>query len=200
MYIGPGTINFEYNALIGTDNNGIIYMPYGFATPFINIGPDQTDNSGTIGGWQIGPTGTIGTDNYDLIAQQKLPSIGLTGPIHSLINHALPVNIITANNLSAVGATGTSFNISEKGYTYIINSGATGANENHLINTGTLGNNDTGFYVNLRNGNNAGDITLYHNGTLVNSISNESKLYSFTTKNNVAGSILYWNGSDYHLY
>ncbi len=93
IFVGPGTIDLGgppgYTpATIGADQNGIVYTQYGFATPFINIGPSQNPlDAGSIGGWQVGPTGTIGTDNYDLIAQQKLPGIsgGLTGPAYSLI-------------------------------------------------------------------------------------------------------------------
>jgi hypothetical protein len=93
--IGPGTLNItgpegsDVVASLGADQNGIIYAESGFATPFINIGPsiDPLDPD-AIGGWVIGPTGTLGQPNYDLIIQQKLPGegvpAGLFGPIYSL--------------------------------------------------------------------------------------------------------------------
>ena len=93
VFMGPGTLNIAgpsgANATIGSDQNAIVYTQSGFATPFINIGP--TINSldpGAIGGWVLGPTGTLGASDYDLTAQQKLPGAsvpaGLTGPIYSL--------------------------------------------------------------------------------------------------------------------
>jgi hypothetical protein len=93
VFIGPGTLNIAgpsgANATLGLDQNGIAYTKSGFATPFINIGPtiDILD-PGAIGGWVLGPTGTLGASDYDLIAQQKLPGAsdpaGLTGPLYSL--------------------------------------------------------------------------------------------------------------------
>lgn len=95
--IGPGTLNISGPSnvwgTIGTDQNGIVYTKYGFATPFINVGPalDSLD-PGAIGGWVIGPTGTYGSPDYDLIVQQKslgagVPA-GLQGPIYSLTKPA----------------------------------------------------------------------------------------------------------------
>ena len=96
LYMGPGTLNIigasGGNATLGSDQNGIAYAQQGFATPFINIGPSISaiDDPGAIGGWVVGPTGTLGDPGYDLIAQQKLPGAavpaGLTGPVYSLIN------------------------------------------------------------------------------------------------------------------
>jgi len=97
IYIGPGTLTIagpEGSSLvgtIGTDLNAIVYSQSGFATPFINIGPsiDPLD-PGAIGGWAVYPIGTPGTSDYDLVAQQKLPALGLpaglTGPVFSLLN------------------------------------------------------------------------------------------------------------------
>jgi hypothetical protein len=92
--MGPGTLNIAgpsgANATLGTDQNAIVYTKSGFATPFINIGPNinAIDDPGAIGGWVVGPTGTLGASGYDLVAQQKLPGAaipaGLTGPIYSL--------------------------------------------------------------------------------------------------------------------
>ena len=44
VFIGPGTINLSTQsetgfATIGADDNGFAYTEFGFATPFINIGP-----------------------------------------------------------------------------------------------------------------------------------------------------------------
>lgn len=96
IYMGPGTLNIAgpsgANATLGSDQNGVAYAQRGFATPFINVGPsiNAIDDPGAIGGWVIGPTGTLGQPGYDLIAQQKLPGAsvpaGLTGPVFSLIN------------------------------------------------------------------------------------------------------------------
>jgi hypothetical protein len=98
IFVGPGTINIagpsgsDANGLIGTDNNSIIYTQRGFATPFINIGPseDVLLAPGLIGGWRVGPTGTIGEAEYDLVAQAIDPTGGATGPIYSLINRVGP--------------------------------------------------------------------------------------------------------------
>jgi len=86
-----GPIGSNVVGTLGTDQNAIVYTEYGFATPFINIGPsiNAIDNPGDIGGWVIAPTGILGSPDYDLVAQQKLPGAsvpaGLTGPIYSLI-------------------------------------------------------------------------------------------------------------------
>jgi hypothetical protein len=89
IYVGnTGTIYFGQKATIGSDDNGIAYASKGFAAPFMNIGPSEATplDPGSIGGWRIGPTGTVLTNNYDLIAQQNIPgSTGLTGPVYSLI-------------------------------------------------------------------------------------------------------------------
>jgi hypothetical protein len=94
LYMGP-------TAQFGADQNGIAYTTLGFATPFINIGParDVLD-PGAIGGWEVGPTGTLGEADYDLVAQEKLSNVGLTGPIYSLIK--TPTTICaTARSISS---------------------------------------------------------------------------------------------------
>lgn len=75
IFIGPGTLNIagptvSAFATLGSDDAGIAYTEKGFATPFITIGPAFNSNiaPGAIGGWAVGPTGSIGTSNYDLIA------------------------------------------------------------------------------------------------------------------------------------
>jgi hypothetical protein len=111
------------------------------------------------------------------------------------------VYVIPVNGYS--GNTGPSFSLSQKGYTYVL---AHASNSSHGITTGGLTNADAGFYVHLRNGNSptgSGDITIYHNGTSVNSTSGQSKLFAFTSTgggNNPSTGILYWSGTDYTLY
>jgi hypothetical protein len=114
--VGHGTINIAGPSgstavgLIGTDNNSIVYTSFGFATPFINIGPEQgiTLSQGNVGGWVIGPTGKAFSSNYDLIAQEKLVGAsfpaGLTGPRYSLIKNISPETII--DSYSKFGSTG----------------------------------------------------------------------------------------------
>jgi hypothetical protein len=113
IYMGPGTLNILGpsgfgNATLGSDSGGVAYTEFGFATPFINIGPSELTPQ-ALGGWSVFPTGTPSTPSYDLVAQEVDPSGGgLTGPIYSLIK----CNGCTGSQ----GATGT------KGET-----GATGA-------------------------------------------------------------------------
>ena len=93
IFLGPGTLNmggatgFRLDATIGANIEGIAYTQNGFATPFINIGPNLEHEYpfGTNGGWQISGTGPIGSDPDDLVAQ-LISGTGLTGPIYSLIN------------------------------------------------------------------------------------------------------------------
>jgi hypothetical protein len=97
IYVGPGSLNIAGPsgalATLGSDQNDIAYAAKGFATPFINIGPNinAIDAPGAIGGWVLAPTGTLGGPDYDLVAQQKLPGAavpaGLTGPVYSLIRN-----------------------------------------------------------------------------------------------------------------
>ena len=91
MYVGPGSINIKGPGssvgTIGTDSQGIVYTETGFATPFVNIGPAQLTPS-AVGGWKIGPTGTQGTANFDLVAQENDTSGSPTGPVYSLTRNA----------------------------------------------------------------------------------------------------------------
>lgn len=92
-YIGPGSIHLGFGggptggneANISADKNGIAYSQYGFATPFINIGP-EIDKIGALGGWKVSSTGKALTPSFDLVAQENTPS-GLTGPVYSLIKN-----------------------------------------------------------------------------------------------------------------
>jgi len=97
LHIGPGTI--------GSDPDGIVYAQSGFATPFINVGPNMNSlDPLAIGGWVIGPTGTYGNPDYDLVTQQKslgaaLPA-GLTGQAYSLTR---PLgNVVNTSDLNGI--------------------------------------------------------------------------------------------------
>jgi hypothetical protein len=125
IFMGPGTLNISgpqgANATVGTDQNAIVYTKSGFATPFINIGPSITaiDDPGAIGGWVIGPTGTLGAPDYDLIVQQKLPGAavpaGLTGPAYSLIRNPGPTG--STGYTGRTGSTGYTGRTGSTGYT-----------------------------------------------------------------------------------
>ena len=92
VYIGPGTIFISSptgttGATIGSDLQGIAYAQYGFAAPFLNVGPAiETDRA--VGGWQIYGTGNIGPSGIfeptDLRAIINTPD-GTTGQSYSLI-------------------------------------------------------------------------------------------------------------------
>lgn len=92
--MGPGTLNiagpegFTGSATIGSDADGIVYTEFGFASPFINIGP-IIDIPKAVGGWQIYSTGTLLTPSFDLVAQENTPD-GLTGTVYSLIKNPGP--------------------------------------------------------------------------------------------------------------
>jgi len=91
IYGSVGTLFMGTTAQFGADQNGIAYTTNGFATPFINIGPAQDVlDPGQIGGWQVGPTGTLGNADYDLVAQQKVVGGEVTGPVYSLIKRVGP--------------------------------------------------------------------------------------------------------------
>ena len=85
IFMGPGTLNISGpegtsgNATLGSDESGIAYTEFGFATPFINIGPKQLTPQ-AVGGWKVQGTGTYGTPNFDLVAQQIDPDTGFQGP------------------------------------------------------------------------------------------------------------------------
>ena len=92
LFVGPGTINIKGPvgakniATIGSDLQGIVYTQNGFASPFLNVGPEiYTDQA--VGGWQIVGTGYSGANEFvptDLYAQINGQS-GPTGPVYSLI-------------------------------------------------------------------------------------------------------------------
>jgi len=89
IFVGPGSIylggDIGTSATIGSDINGIAYTEFGFASPFINIGPAQLTPQAQ-GGWKVGPTGIQGTPGYDLVAQEIDPIDGIpVGQIYSLL-------------------------------------------------------------------------------------------------------------------
>jgi hypothetical protein len=168
--IGPGSLNISgpnnVVAELGTDAEGIIYTKQGFATPFINVGP-AIDKlyPGAIGGWVIGPTGTYGDLQYDLIAQQKLIGVtipaGLTGPVYSLVLKPSPKQILAGGtpgtNGQVLTSSGTGINWISPPYGPTGSTGSTGSTGptgvNGIIgrdgttgNTGSTGNTGpTGF-------------------------------------------------------
>jgi hypothetical protein len=94
IFIGPGSLNIAgptagaVPATIGSNLSGIAYSQYGFATPFLNVGPTIDPNAplGTIGGWQIFGTGPTGEYFTDLRAQLiNTGGTGFTGSSYSLI-------------------------------------------------------------------------------------------------------------------
>ena len=74
---------------------------------------------GAIGGWLIGPTGTPGNSDYDLVAQEKVPTAGipagLTGPVYSLIKRVGPTGL--TGNTGFTGSTGSTGSIGRTGST-----------------------------------------------------------------------------------
>ena len=121
FFVGPGTINIEgptgsiNPGLLGSNLSGYVYTQYGFASPFINIGPDVSANAavGALGGWHLFSDLKNAQGLPDLIAQQVDPSGGgYTDVSYSLI----------------YGRTGTTGYTGYTGYTGKTGStGATGA-------------------------------------------------------------------------
>ena len=107
MYIGPGTIDIATNSsnvgTIGTDNDGVVYSQFGFATPYINIGPEISTNN-AVGGWRLQSLGEPTQPTFDLVIQQNTVS-GLVGPVYSLIRN--PVYVSTTQLTSSLVGLGT---------------------------------------------------------------------------------------------
>jgi hypothetical protein len=91
IVMGPGTLQIisasSKVASIGADDFGVAYINGGASTQFLNVGTQIDPVVGAVGGWRIGPTGTAGNADFDLIAQQlQLGGVGgVTGPAYSLI-------------------------------------------------------------------------------------------------------------------
>ena len=135
VYMGPGSLNIAgptgaIPATIGSNLSGIAYSQFGFATPFINVGPaiDPLAILGTVGGWQIYGTGPTGGNYTDLVCQLiNTGGIGLTGPVFSLINNNSPTGATGLTGATGpsgpTGPTGPSTNVN---ISYLINTGYTG--------------------------------------------------------------------------
>ena len=101
IFIGPGSINISgpagfASAKIGSNLSGIAYSQFGFASPFLNLGPNIDENIqlGTVGGWNIKGTGPTGENYTDLIVQLiSTGGTGLTGPIYSLLKNPGPTGL-----------------------------------------------------------------------------------------------------------
>ena len=113
LFIGPGTINIQGPAgakniaTVGSDLEGIVYTQYGFATPFINIGP-EIGVPQAVGGWQIIGTGYIGANGFvptDLYARINGEN-GPTGPVYSLISNQYGPTGPTGTPSTITGPTG----------------------------------------------------------------------------------------------
>jgi hypothetical protein len=99
VFMGPGSLNIagpsgsSVPATIGSNLSGIAYSQFGFASPFLNVGPNisATAPLGTIGGWQISGTGPTG-GNFNNLVTQLIDNTtgGLTGPIYSLLGNTGP--------------------------------------------------------------------------------------------------------------
>jgi hypothetical protein len=94
IFIGPGSLNIAgptasaIPATIGSNLSGIAYSQFGFASPFLNLGPviDPFAPLGTVGGWNIFGTGPTGEYFTDLRAQLiNTGGSGFFGPSYSLI-------------------------------------------------------------------------------------------------------------------
>jgi hypothetical protein len=94
IFMGPGSLNISgptgssIPATIGSNLSGIAYSQFGFATPFLNVGPNINALAplGSIGGWQIYGTGPSGGAFTDLVAQLiNTGGTGLQGPAYSLL-------------------------------------------------------------------------------------------------------------------
>ncbi len=115
VYVGPGSLKIagptgaSQDASIGSDLSGIAYAEYGFATPFMNIGP-AISTTQAVGGWNVGPTGSPGNANFDLVVQENTVA-GLTGPAYSLIKNPVAkavghvLSVDTVNGSDSIAAT-----------------------------------------------------------------------------------------------
>ena len=157
IFVGPGTINIAGPSgstafgTIGTDAQSIIYTETGLATPFINIGPEITIPL-TTGGWKVSSSGTPGTFDYDLVAQENnVGTTGQTGPIYSLIKRVGPTG--PTGQTGHTGETGETGPTGQTGPT-----GPTGPTGDNVNFTGgwcwnNIINNMNDKYLGIYNGN-----------------------------------------------
>jgi hypothetical protein len=93
IIMGPGTLQIvapsSKIASIGADDDGVAYINGGVSSQFLNLGTAIDPLVGAVAGWRIGPTGTAGAADFDLIAQQlQLGGLqGVTGPAYSLLGY-----------------------------------------------------------------------------------------------------------------
>ena len=152
IYIGPGTLNISGpdgstgEATLGSDDSGVAYTEFGFASPFLNIGPTQLTPQ-AVGGWKIRPLGIQGTSGYNLVAQEIDPITGLPiGPVYSLIDNDGVTGATGSTgpqgNTGSTGATGPQGDTGSTGVTGSTgpqgNTGSTGAT-GPQGNTGSTG-------------------------------------------------------------
>lgn len=129
-FIGPGSINIAGQnpsvvATIGSNDSGIAYSQFGFATPFLNIGPEIGINK-AVGGWKINATVDGSNNPLDLIAQANIHDgvVGPYGPTYSLIFGKYGPTGPTGNT----GITGTTGTQGSTGIT-----GPAGISNNNII-------------------------------------------------------------------
>ena len=161
MFVGPGTINVAgpigslQQGLIGSNLNGYIYTQYGFASPFVNIGPDVSANApvGSVGGWHLSSTLSNAQGLPDLLAQQIDASGGAyIGTTYSLIygrtGNTGPTGAANTGPTGRTGPTGA-LGTGPTGPTGAASSvtgptGALGTGPTGLANTGPTGLANTG--------------------------------------------------------
>jgi hypothetical protein len=159
VFMGPGSLNIagptgSAAATIGSNLSGIAYSQFGFASPFMNIGPaiDEFAPLGTVGGWQIYGTGPTGENYTDLVCQLiATGGSGLTGPVYSLIyNNGYTGDTGPTGYTGPTGDTGPTGNTGPTGqastvtgptgYTgYTGPTGSTNVNILYVSNTGFTG-------------------------------------------------------------
>jgi hypothetical protein len=142
--IGPGTLTFEgppgtLPGSLGSNLAGVVYTQNGFVTPYINVGPtiDPGVTAGTLGGWNIGSTGTPGATGFDLVAQQIVPGgTGYTGPVYSLINGPVGTTGATGSpgTTGPQGATGSSNSYWASLYSTVGQTGVVGVHNDMTFN------------------------------------------------------------------
>jgi hypothetical protein len=109
LAVGPDTITIvgaTGSSELGIDNAGIAYFNTGLSVGFVNVGPSIL-TTGAVGGWKVGPTGTAGSEDYDLIVQQNktTPPYGQTGPIYSLIKSPPIGHTLRVDSVNGIDST-----------------------------------------------------------------------------------------------
>ena len=154
IFMGPGSLNIagptgSVTATIGSNLSGIAYSQFGFATPFLNVGPNINPLAplGTIGGWQIYGTGPSGGAFTDLVAQLiNTGGTGLQGPVYSLLfNNGFTGSTGPTGVTGITGPTGAVGSTGPTGVTGSSNTGPTGVTgSSNTGPTGVTGSSNTG--------------------------------------------------------